>query len=273
MARRRDRPPQRCCPTRPCRGPAPATLAVPVPALHTRSPHSCKLVLHSGRLTLQTFLGCPSCLCPCFMVSWSQIPSVLWNPARAPSASPCCSPRNGGARTPASPARASVPPSACGPPSQLPGRPRPHVASSLCSGCVRGSWSRTHTLGVHPRVPGTCPPCGDPGLTPHVLRKPSAVLPLGRHQGSVSCGPQPGVPTACQVLAERAASLLWLASPVLVEVARPRPQRRAPGPQSGPATQPAQHARQTDGEGHMRVRTGPGPTLTDGDGHPASKVT
>lgn len=26
-----DRPPRRCCPTRPCRGPAPATLAVPVP--------------------------------------------------------------------------------------------------------------------------------------------------------------------------------------------------------------------------------------------------
>lgn len=62
----------------------------------------------------------------------------------------------------------------------------------------------THTPSVSTLAPraralrlGALSAGGDPALTPCVLRKPSAVLPLRRCQGgSLSCGPQPGAPTA-----------------------------------------------------------------------------
>lgn len=181
------------------------------------------------------------------MVLWSQIPSVcgVWprSPPRPLAAVPVTVGRGGQPH----PACASVPPTACGPPSQRPGWLRPHAASSLCSGCVCGSSSHTHPLSVHPGAPGTCPPpgCSLHGWGPcaHTLCPQEALCgpPLEKVPRRESLLRTPAWGPHCRVLPEQAASLLW--PPVPAEVARHPPLHGAHGQQSGLAAQPAQHTR------------------------------
>lgn len=267
-----------CCLTRPCCGPSPHTRHPHAPALHTHCPHSCKLMLYSS-IDFPRIPGLPIMpltLLYGFMVT-DPLSCGIWpgSPPRRLAAVPVTV----GHRGQPHPACTSVP-IACGPPSQRLGWLRPHVASSLCP-AVSAAPCLAHTpsestlasracalrLVLSPRV-GTLGAWG-----PCVLGKPSAVLPLRRCQGrSVSCGPQPGAPTAsCSPnrwrhcwgslpLSPRRRHAILLNTELRVS--------RAALPRSLLSTRARPAARRT------RVRgPGPDPALTDGDGKRQSPHT